>query len=149
MLSNDALDVFRKRLREAHLALESLSVADGFAAMASFYHDERAEDCDIEGDGDMLLAQWGPVVVKGEPTAFEVDVTRQFMGSEEDGEITQLSLTFVFPPDAELLAIKRGDVWFEKPDEASKLGELLASREVFELVAQRTDATVRLKFEAT
>lgn len=149
MLSADAPGVLRKRLRRAHLALKTLSVHQGFAAMASFYREERADDCDLEDDGDMLLVQWGAEVVAGHTPSFKVDMTRQFMSSEQDGEILQLSLTFSFPLDADLKKIKSGERWFATPDEAAELERFLASRKVFKDVAQRTDARVKITFEPT
>ena len=47
--------------------------------MVIFYKNERADDCDIDSDGEH----------------FEFDITRQFIGAScEDEEIWQLSLTF-------------------------------------------------------
>ena len=149
MLSTDALDVLQERLRAAQLSLETLPVHEGVAAMASFYRDERADDVDLEDDGDMLLVQWGPQVIRGQTSSFVVDVTRQFMSPEQDGEVVQLSLRFSFPLDAGLEEIASDNQWFETPDDVDEVEALVRSREVFEVVARRTDARVTLTFEPT
>lgn len=149
MLSKDALGVFQQRLQDARRPLETLTVHDGITAMASFYQDERADDCELDEDGDMLLVQWGPMVARGVPSTFEVNVTRQFIGPQQDAEVVQLSLTFSFPLDPSWGTVERGDRWFETPDLVAELPDLVASLAVFEVVAQRTDAHVTLTFEPT
>ena len=149
MLSSDALDIFQQRLQDARRPLETLTVHDGIAAMASFYQDERADDCELDEDGDMLLVQWGPMVARGVPPTFEVNVTRQFIGPQQDAEVVQLSLTFSFPLDPSWGTVERGDRWFETPDLVAELPDLVASLAVFEVAAQRTDARVTLTFEPT
>ena len=39
--------------------IERLAAAEALELMAAFYRDVRAEDCDLDADGDMLLFQWG------------------------------------------------------------------------------------------
>lgn len=61
--------------------------------MAEFYHIHRAEDCEVDEDGDMLLYQWG-TYDWGAGRWFEINITRQFIPSDgAEDEILQLSLT--------------------------------------------------------
>lgn len=71
----------------------------------------------------MLLFQWG-TYNWGDLTHFELNITRQLMtggdgGGDEDEDddegILQLSLTFRFPPTAELQALGSGNEWCATP----------------------------------
>lgn len=88
---------FCNRLAEQSLALGKLNAAQGFEAMLAFYEECRADGCDIEDDGDMLLCQWG-----ASDDEFVWNITRQFITPDED-EPYQLSLTFRFDSSAELV----------------------------------------------
>ena len=59
MKSAKAKKLFVAHLTQAGEPLSQLSPAAGVAAMMTFYKSERADDCDIDSDGDMLLFQWG------------------------------------------------------------------------------------------
>ena len=37
-----------------------MTLAQGVAASVAFYRVQRFDDAEFEGDGDMLLLQWGP-----------------------------------------------------------------------------------------
>src|SRR5262245_54775822 len=76
--------------------LSSLSPAEGIMLMLGFYQDERADGCEIDEDGDMLLYQWG-CYDWGQGESFEFNITRQFIAATaEDEDIRQLSLKFKF-----------------------------------------------------
>lgn len=141
-----------KGLFVAHLSLTGHPLAQlrpeaGVAAMISFYKNERADDCDIDSDGDMLLFQWG-TYDWGEGEHFEFDITRQFIGaSGEDEEIWQLSLTFKFPPDKSLQELADGNRWCHGLDELNAFETFIMSSPAYKAVAARTDASPELDFE--
>ena len=118
MKPSESKHEFQARLERQLRELSSLSVIDGINAMFEFYRDVRATDCDIEGDGDMLLFQWG-IYDFGHGEHFLVDVTRQFIDSrlEDDDAISQLHLSFLHTPEASLVAIEAGDRWCTSPTE--------------------------------
>jgi hypothetical protein len=84
--------------------------------MFDFYRDQRAEDCPLETDGDMLLYQWG-TNDWGEGEWFTIDLTRQFIivTEAEDEDIWQLSLTFRYPPTQPLRDLGDGNQWCFAP----------------------------------
>jgi hypothetical protein len=93
--------------------------------MLDFYKDVRAEDCEQQRDGDMLLFQWGNHNW-GKGFSFEFDLICQFIRSQpeeedddqvEDAAISQLSSRFYFAPTAELGAIESSNRWCSTPDE--------------------------------
>src|SRR5688572_20396299 len=57
--AGDAQQEFRAFLSRRGLAVATLDVAGGSAAMLDFYQDHRPADCAQIPDGDMLLFQWG------------------------------------------------------------------------------------------
>jgi hypothetical protein len=102
---------FVRRLAAAGKRLPNLTPRQGIAAMLDFYREQRAEDCDIEQDGDMLLYQWG-CCDWGAGLFFELDITRQFVeGAAEDGSIVQLSLTFRYPRTELRRKVGDGNRW--------------------------------------
>lgn len=105
MKSRQAKTQYLKRLEEAGLSLDELTAAVGIESMLAFYAEERADDCDLEEDGDMLLFQWG-LFDWGKGEFLEINITRQFIGDAE--EPRQLSLTFQFDPACALKGLKDG-----------------------------------------
>lgn len=143
MKSSDALHTFKRLLAARGTDAATLAVAQGFDAMFEFYRNERADDCEIENDGDMLLFQWGTY---GERNArrFELDITRQFIRPEgEDDDIWQLSLTFVFPPNE----IPSGDSWCGAPPDLDSFAEFVRSHAAYAAVAHDTPVLVELDYE--
>ena len=116
MNAHAAQETFERLLAEAGLALDGLTAPQGLAALVAFYRNQRAEDCPADGDGDMLLYQWG--MSRGEDGEFfELALTRQFIldGDSEDENIWQLSLTFKFAPTEALRGIESGNKWCPRP----------------------------------
>jgi len=95
--------------------IEQLTPREAIAAMCDFYKDERADGADLDQDGDMLLYQWG-VYSFGQPEAFQIDITRQFMVTGED-EPHQLHCTCYFKPTDALRKINSSNQWCSSPDE--------------------------------
>jgi Family of unknown function (DUF6022) len=64
--------------------VRDLTPETAIEAMVAFYRDVRAEDCDLEADGDMLLAQWG-MSKDGHGERFVFEIIRQLItGDGED-----------------------------------------------------------------
>jgi hypothetical protein len=118
-------------------------VRDGIEAMLEFYRTERADDCSLDDDGDMLLFQWG-TYDWGQGPEFELDITRQLIrGDGEDDDIWQLSLTFFFPRNA----IASGDRWCHSPDKTDDFASFVRSHDAYATVAQAAPVRVELDFE--
>ncbi len=97
LLVANARDAFRAFLTVEGLSLQTMTLAQGVAASVAFYRVQRFDDAEFEGDGDMLLLQWGPRSWEGE--RFTVDMTRQLMsGDGEDDNLFQLHLVFFYAP---------------------------------------------------
>lgn len=122
------------------VVIDQLSALESIDLMAAFYREVRADDCDLDVDGDMLLFQWG-VYDWGESKFFEYDITRQLIpgpasdDEEPHGFIGQLSLTLKFPPSAALEEIAAGNRWCHHP---SELADFLA-------FVRRCEATAAVK----
>jgi hypothetical protein len=99
-------------------------------AMVDFYVAERAEGCDVDDDGDMLLCEWGrhrPPVTVGEQGYFSI--TRQFMWTGDDGESILLALTVL--GHAPSLVWGTGQHWCEHPDRVAGLLSAVLAAEAF------------------
>ncbi len=106
-------------IAEANLVLTQLSIEQGTTLMIDFYHHQRASECAIDSDGDMLLFQWGEYDW-GQGRFFEFDLTRQLItGDGEDDDIWQLSLNFKFSPNETLTNIVSGNKWCNDPSPSS------------------------------
>jgi hypothetical protein len=110
--AENALQEFQAFLSRRSLAVATLGIAAGSAAMFDFYQDLRPAGCEQVPDGDMLLFQWG-TYDWGEGEHFQLDLTRQLILSDEaeDDDIWQLSLTFLFEPVDDLRAVGAGNEW--------------------------------------
>ena len=135
MHSHDALDRFHEFAARRGVVMEQLAAAEAIDLMAAFYREVRADDCDLDAHGDMLLFQWGVYNrwqvaeegdvfdIKRQGEFFEYDITRQLIpvpeGPEEDSDdfIGQLSLTLTFRPTAALRRIEAGNRWCPHPAE--------------------------------
>ena len=113
-----------KATLEEHIKLDgtpksNITLAQDTRIMLDFDRDIRAQGCDLEDDGDMLLFQWCTYDWDGDGPTFQCDITRQFIkiGADGDDGMTQLSFTFHFPPTAELERILSGNKWCDMPDE--------------------------------
>lgn len=139
---------FLKRLDAAKLKLDALTPSAGVEAMLHFYADERADGCDPDDDGDMLLFEWG-TNDWGEGPSFEVNLTRQFMITDDVEEPRQLSLIFCFAPVDAPSGLKDGNKWCESPDGLPAFRRFVARSKAIQAVGQRTPASVELRFGRT
>ena len=144
MKSSAALKRFRRLLATRTTDVSKQSVREGIEAMLEFYRTERADDCSLEDDGDMLLFQWG-TRDWGQGLQFELNITRQFIRGEgdDDDDIWQLSLTYFFPQNA----IEGGDRWCYSPDEVEDFARFVRSHDAYAAVAHSAPIRVQLNFE--
>jgi hypothetical protein len=127
-VARDPTIAFYQRARIDHLA-----AVEALALVTAFYREVRAEDCDLEADGDMLLFQWGTYTrwvaddgltnLRPQGEAFEYDITRQLVPVGQADVIAHLSLRFRYPPTAALRLVGEGNRWCLRPGE---LGAFLA-----------------------
>ncbi len=150
MKASDARTIFEQRGTEADARLDSVSVAKGFDLLFAFYLEERADDCPLDADGDMLLYEWG-TYDWGQGEFFDLSLTRQLMleGISEDENIWQLALRFKFMPDDTLRQLGSGNRWCHSPHKADvdELERFVRDSLPFRTVANRTAASVQLTYE--
>ncbi len=146
MKAERAESAFRGRLMTAGLHLDGMITTQGVNAMLAFYEDERADDCDIDADGDMLLFEWGSYD-SGNGESFNLCITRQLIfGGYEDENIWQLRLIFNFPPTGEFRDLDAGDRWCASPDELPEFREFINGSDAFKAVTHKLCETVELNY---
>jgi len=108
-------------------ALETATPAQGFDAMIAFFQEVGPASQIVEGEGDMLLYQWG-VHDWGEGPSFQFNITRQFIEIEEDEEqvMSPLGITFHFPPSDEAKAFGVQNQWCESIDGVAELIDFIS-----------------------
>lgn len=123
-----ALDLeiaFHRYLDSHRSTLDNLDATTAIAAMTKFYTDHRVTDVDLDGDGDMLLFQWG--IHGGGQQEFLYDITRQVISDHGgDDDIRQLSLTLHYPSTPTSRNIGNGSLWCPHPEQAPSFLSLLA-----------------------
>lgn len=154
-----SLAAFEQRLSPGGRSASALTAAEGVEAMLAFYASERCDGCVLEEDGDMLLFQWG-TYNWGDSTHFELNITRQLMPGGEDGDgggeededgdegILQLSLTFRFPPAAELQALGSGNEWCDTPSGLPAFRAHIDACPAFERVGSLVPSEVALHLDS-
>ncbi len=147
MDSQNALDSFRDFAARRGVGTERLSAAEALDLMVGFYREVRADDCDSDADGDMLLFQWG-IYEWGGGESFTYGITRQ-LSPQEDGEdfIGQLSLTLGFPPSESLREIGTGNRWCYHPAELDEFLSFVEGSGVTRAVSGLGPATTSLAYE--
>jgi hypothetical protein len=127
--------------------LDRLQPSDAIRLMLHFYRSARAEGCDMEQDGDMLLFQYGTYERHG-TKRFELDITRQFiLAGGEDEDFRQLSLKFEFIASRDLESIGNGDKWCASLGHVDDFEKLIAAHAAMRAVGAREDGHVRLTYE--
>jgi hypothetical protein len=147
MKSKRALKEFEQHFRRAGDKQVPPVPRAGIERMVAFYGEVRADDVDLESDGDMLLFQWG-TYDWGSGEMFEVDITRQLIrGAGEDDEIWQLHLTYRFAPSEPLRAIGKGNRWCARPDGVASFAEFIRAHPAITALGSRDDGQIRLEYE--
>jgi hypothetical protein len=147
MKPKNAKKELEKVVKKSGTPMSSLTPAQGVRIMLDFYRDVRADGCELEEDGDMLLFQWGTHDC-GEGESFQFDITRQFMlsESEDDDAISQLSFTFHFKPSPELAKLEDGNQWCSTPDDLEELESFITGSAAHAAVATARPAKVTLEY---
>ncbi len=148
MKTKEAKEEFERFVDEAGAVVSEFKPIDAVRLMLDFYQQERAEGCDLQADGDMLLFQWGVHEWGQQGRYFEFNLTRQLIDGEgQDGEnMTQLSLTCYFPPAPELEALKPGSKWCASPDELAGFEYFVVKSPAFLAVGKTQPENVALTF---
>ncbi len=148
MRPHQAKAKLEERVKQSGTPTSDLTLAQGIRLMLDFYQDIRAQGCDLDDDGDMLLFQWGTYDWDGTGPTFQSDITRQFIkaGSEGDDGMTQLSFTFHFPPTAELERIHSGNKWCSVPKKLPKFEKFITDSEAFKAVADTLPSKVEIHY---
>jgi hypothetical protein len=150
MTPQNAKAELERRIELAGTPMPELTLAQGIRLMTDFYRDARADKCNLEEDGDMLLFQWG-----GGQGSFECDITRQFIVSQSEGEdedeeddsaMSQLSFTFNFAPSPQFGGIKSGNHWCYSPEALADLEAFINSSDVFRVAQGMRPAKVTLDY---
>lgn len=149
MNAHAARETFERLLTEEGFTLERLTLPQGLAAMFAFYRNQRAEDCPVDADGDMLLYQWG-MSHGDEGDRFKLNLTRQFIlgGDSEDENIWQLSLTFQFAPTEALRAIPSGNKWCprSRPQTVDYFENFVRESEAYRVVCNMESVRIQLDY---
>src|SRR5256885_17249654 len=142
MKAGESESVLRKRLGKSP---GQLSAREGFAAMCSFYADERADGATIGSDRDMLLYQWG-VNSFGVLAAFELSITRQFNVLGES-QPYQLLFLFSYQPTDALRKIGSGNEWCRSPGDLAEFRRFVDASTAFKAAADAKADRVELRLE--
>ena len=112
MKPNESVKAFKGFTFARGLDLRASTPRVGVEAMLEFRAATACPTC----SGDMLLYQWG-TYDWGAGKHFELDITRQFIEaeSEDDDAISQLSLTYMYKPSAELATLGASHCWEDGP----------------------------------
>jgi hypothetical protein len=148
MRARDVEHAFRSFLATEGIDVARAEPAVGVSAMTRFYVRERADDCDVTRDEDMLLFQWGSYDW-GQGENFEIDIVRQVVLPDEsdDDAIWQLHLTYRYPVSDCLRALGAGDRWCGAPSDLGDFERYLGGLRLNAALAGRVDADVEIRFE--
>jgi hypothetical protein len=147
MNAENAAAEFRNHLAARGAAESTLTPRSAADAVFSFYRDVRADDCDLDRDGDLLLFQWG-TYDWGQGERFEWDITRQFIvGAGEDDDMSQLHVTFRFAADPTLRSLGSGDRWCSSPVELADFIEFVNDCPASLAVYARTDGEKEIRLD--
>ena len=137
---------FLQMLKPKAKRLSLLTPANGIALMIDFYVAERAEGCDLQLDGDMLLYQWG-CYDWGDGEFFDFNITRQFISEAgDDDDIRQLRLTFKYEPTTDMRKAKDGNHWCKLPKDAAAFRKFVDSSQAMKAIAEAEPISVSLEF---
>ena len=143
-------EAFEKLIKTAGADISDLTPAQGMALMLDFYRDVRVIPYEPDNDSDMLLFQWGTYDFFGDGEMFQLDMTRQFIETEDDedqGVMSQLSFTFHFVPTADLESVKSGDRWCATLDELNDFQQFIKQNAAYKRVHTSHPAKITLDFE--
>ena len=149
MRSSDSKSRLEQLVADSGSTVAALSAADAVRFMLTFYRDVRADDSPLEGDGDMILFQWG-AYNRGEGESYTYDISRQFIvsGSDDDDGMSQLSLTVHFPVTDALRALK-GNKWCCSPAQVDEFEHFIRTHAATRAVSSLIPLQVTLEWSPT
>jgi len=108
MKPDESVKAFEDFVIARGIDLGTSTPREGIEAMLAFRQAAACPGC----SDDMLLYQWGSYDW-GAGEHYELNITRQFVESalEDDDAISQLSLTYMYKPDAQLRALGISNCW--------------------------------------
>lgn len=132
----------------AGVDLQNAAVQTGLECMLRFYAQLRADGCRLDEDGDMLLFQWG-VYDWGAGAMFEVDLTRQVILPDEEGDdaIWQLHLTYLYKPTSKLSEVGEGNLWCHAPGDLEDFQDLVRASTAVAAVLGVTPDEIAVHFD--
>lgn len=150
MTPENAKKELETRIKQAGIAVGELTPAQGIRLMLDFYKDVRADTCELDENGDMLLFQWG-TYDWGEGRSFQCDITRQFIVAHSEDEddhvaMSQLSFTFHFTPSAQFDAIKSSNRWCGRLGELGVFEAFITGSDAYRAVQASRAAKVTLRY---
>jgi hypothetical protein len=125
MNADEVINGFKPFVYSKVKNIEALSPSDATELMIEYYSTVRADNCDLDADGDMLLFQCG-THDWGNGKYFEYNVTRQFTftaqfeDDEEEWEedvMWQLYITLKYTP-SDVLDNLDAEIWCDSPNDA-------------------------------
>ena len=133
---------FERFVEARGLTIDELDAEQATRAMVDHYIEWRADEVDVDEDGDMLLFQWGSY------GSFQYNVTRQLITQAEDDEdeIWQLSLTLHYPEDDDTGRLGSGERWCYSPDELDEFVRFIEGATPTAFARSRSPERVELEF---
>lgn len=154
MKAIQALEGFRNFIEQSGQSINQLTPEFAIDLMVDFYSQNRAEDVNLNRDGDMLLFEWG-TYDWGSGESFTYNITRQFIFPEtfqendstwEEDVFWQLTLSLVFDPADELRLLNSGEKWCEAPSDTDDFRSFISSCEVTFKIKYYSVESVNLTF---
>lgn len=158
MLARDALPEFQRYAGMRGVSLDGLGCADLLDLMTGFYRDVRADDCDLDSDGDMLFCTWG-TYDWGAGEHFEFTVFRQFFFppspgtprpdvlEDADDYIWHLDVALKFEPTPELRGVGGDGCPCHRLAGLAEFTAAVRASLAYRLVCGRSDGQVTLRYE--
>jgi hypothetical protein len=136
MHPSESATTFEAALTTAGTTVLQLDAAAALTQMEAFYRDVRAEKCLMDEEGDTLHCQWG-VNEQGAGKTFQLEFSRHFIepGDEDEDGMSQLSLTLIYAPSPDLLALEPGTFQCSQPAELPEFEKSLRASPHYQTLA--------------
>lgn len=147
MVPSNSVDAFETFVEGVGGSLPELTVRQGVARMLEFFELVPVEAC-VDDQGDMLLFQWG-TYDWGDGKHFSINITRQFIESKMEGDdaISQLQLTFKFPPTKESATLGSASRWCKGKADIEDFRRFVFSSKAFAFEADTDPPNVSVHHE--
>ncbi len=147
MKPDDSVDEFMRYVAQ-HGAGEvaDLTPKRGVELLLGFFRDVAAEGSALGRAGDIVMLRWGTRDWE-DGERFDYEMSRQFaVPAVEEAQVSQLSMTFSFPPEPALRSLGSGELRCEGQEDLASFVRTVASCSALVAVAGRADATVDLSY---